>query len=62
MATSEELKAELAVRELEEKLVAAKDSPNGPSRKLKQEVREARQAHREIREATAAAVAAEVQA
>lgn len=49
MATSEELKLELAVRELEEKLIKAKASDSGPSRKLKDQLRAARQAHREAR-------------
>ena len=52
MATTDALKAELSVRELEEQLVAAKLTPDGPSRKLKEELREARQLLREERSRT----------
>lgn len=51
MATkSDELKAQLAVVELEEKLIAAKASKAGPDPKLKMQLREARQKAREARE------------
>lgn len=42
MATADELRDQLKVVELEEKLVKAKDNKNGPSAELKAQVREAR--------------------
>lgn len=51
MATTEELRAELAVRELEDQLLAAKASDDGPPDALKLALREARRVHREIRAA-----------
>jgi len=54
MASSDELRAQLEVVELEEKLVAAKDTKKGPSQELKQEVRDARQQAREARDASEA--------
>lgn len=53
MSRADELRAELAVAELEEQLVAAKDAGDVPA-ELKRELRAARQAHREMREAAAA--------
>ena len=50
MATVDELKAQLAVAELEEKLSKAKKTKAGPDRKLKDELREARRAYREARD------------
>ena len=50
MASVEELKAELKVAELEEKLREAKDTDKGPSKGLKEQLREARRAHRTLRE------------
>lgn len=50
MGKVEELEAALAVAKLEEKLSKAKETKKGPSRDLKEELREARQAHRLIRE------------
>lgn len=52
MSRADELRAELAVAELEEQLVAAKDAGDVPT-ELKHELRAARQAHRELREAAA---------
>ncbi len=56
MSKSDDLKAELKVAELEEKLVKAKDrkgaldSSKEANRKLKEELREARRQAREARE------------
>ena len=55
MASSEQLRAELEVAELEDELVKAKgekglDSSKEEHRELKQRLREARQAFREARE------------
>lgn len=50
MPTADELRAALAVAELEEQLVAAKDTEAGPSAELKLAVREARQTYRQMRE------------
>jgi len=49
MATAAELRDQLKVAELEEKLANAKATKNGPSRELKLQVREARQKAREGR-------------
>lgn len=49
MSRAEELRAELAVAELEEQLVAAKEDGTLTD-ELKNELREARRAHRELRE------------
>lgn len=49
MATSEELRAALAVAELEEQLIAAKDG-DGATAELKLELREARRVYREMRD------------
>lgn len=49
MPTTEELRAALAVAELEEQLIADKDG-DGPSAELKLELREARRVYREMRE------------
>jgi hypothetical protein len=46
MSKSEELRTQLAVTEMEEELAAAKASDDGPSRDLKQRVREAREQYR----------------
>lgn len=51
MSKVEELKAALLVAQLEEKLVDAKATEAGPSRKLKEDVREARRVYRELRDA-----------
>ena len=50
MATADELRAQLVVAELEEKLAKAKDTKKGPSRELKQQLRDARQAYRAERD------------
>lgn len=50
MSRAEELRAELAVVELEEQLVAAKEAGDVPA-ELKHELRAARQTHRELRAA-----------
>jgi hypothetical protein len=53
MSRAEELRAlfeaELAVAELEEQLVAAKDTDDGPTRELKLELRAARERFRRLR-------------
>lgn len=53
MSRADELRAqyeaELAVAELEEELAAAKDTAEGPSRELKERLREARRVFREQR-------------
>lgn len=51
MPTADELRAALTVAELEENLIAAKATPEGPSRELKEQVREARRQFRQLREA-----------
>jgi hypothetical protein len=53
MASADELRAQLAVAELEEELIKAKGTKNGPSRELKAKVREARRKAREERGADA---------
>lgn len=55
MSRVEELEAELEVVRLEAELVAAKDTADGPTTELKQQVRAARQAYRELRETGGAA-------
>jgi hypothetical protein len=50
MSRVDELKAELALAELEAKLAKAKASKDGASPELKAEVRAARQAYREARQ------------
>lgn len=50
MATADELRADLAVAELEEQLAKAKASKKGPDRELKQTLRDARQAQRALRQ------------
>lgn len=50
MAKTDELKAQLEVAELEEKLVEAKETKDGPDRKLKNEVRKVRQKARAKRD------------
>ncbi len=54
MASSDELRAQLKVVELEEKLIKAKDTKNGPSKELKHQVRDARQQAREARDSAEA--------
>ena len=49
MPTADELRAQLAVAELEEELVAAKADGDVPT-ELKLKLREARRAHRELRD------------
>lgn len=50
MSTADELRAALAVAELEEQLADAKATDAGPSDELKLALRDARQAYRTIRE------------
>jgi len=50
MPSADELRAALAVAELEEQLAAAKTTSEGPSAELKLAVREARQTYRTMRE------------
>ncbi len=50
MPTADELRAALAVAELEEQLAAAKATDDGPSADLKLALREARQTYRTMRE------------
>lgn len=50
MATADELRAQLAVAELEEKLVKAKEGKTGADQKLKAELREARLRYRAARD------------
>lgn len=50
MPTADELRAALTVAELEEQLVAAKATDEGPTRDLKDQVRAARRSFRELRE------------
>lgn len=50
MPTADELRAALAVAELEDELAAAKLTPDGPSAELKLAVREARRVYRQMRE------------
>ncbi len=54
MASAEELRAQLKMVELEDKLVEAKGTESGPTVQLRRQVREARRAFRELREARAA--------
>lgn len=49
MATADELRAALAVAELEEQLVAAKAGDEEPSQELRGQLREARRVYREMR-------------
>jgi hypothetical protein len=51
MSSSDEMRAALEVAELEEKLVAAKNTKKGPDNDLKLKLREARRVYRELREA-----------
>lgn len=51
MPTADELRAALAVAELEEALAEAKATDDGPSAELKLALREARQTYRQMREA-----------
>lgn len=55
MPTSEELRAALAVAELEEQLLEAK-AGDGPGDELKEALREARRVYRSMREGTPLAV------
>lgn len=48
---ADELRAALEVAELEDELTAAKATPDGPSRDLKDRVRTARRSYRQMREA-----------
>lgn len=50
MPTADELRAALAVAELEEELAAAKDTDDGPGAELKLALRDARQTFRQMRE------------
>ncbi len=50
MPTADELRAALAVAELEEQLVAAKATGDGPTAELKLALRDARQTYRTMRE------------
>lgn len=50
MPSADELRAALAVAELEEQLAAAKATDDGPSAELKLALREARQTYRQMRE------------
>lgn len=50
MPSADELRAALAVAELEDELAAAKLTPEGPSADLKLALREARQTYRSMRE------------
>jgi hypothetical protein len=54
MSRADELRAELELAELEEKLSKAKATKSGPSRDLKDKVRAARQAYRATREGNGA--------
>ena len=50
MPSADELRAALAVAELEEQLAAAKDTDTGPDHDLKLALRDARQTYRQMRE------------
>jgi hypothetical protein len=50
MPNADELRAALAVAELEEQLIAAKETDDGPSAELRAALREARQTFRQMRE------------
>ncbi len=50
MPTADELRAALAVAELEEELAAAKGTDEGPTADLKAALRDARQTYRQMRE------------
>jgi hypothetical protein len=66
MSRAEELRAlhdaELAVVELEEQLVAAKDTEDGPTRALKLELRAARERFRRLRSGEGVATPATIEA